>query len=412
MPYKTRNSEKRLRELSKHFKGILLVGARQVGKTTLLHHLFPEARAVTFDPIQDLYGARRDPDLFLDNFPPPLILDEIQYAPELLPALKRRMDTQSGHGQYYLSGSQQLALLKDVTESLAGRVAMVQLGPMTPLERLGFGGTPAWVEAYLDKPDAFAGQEWKRVLGKEEVYQALWRGQLPGTLDLPDTVLPDYYQSYVGTYIERDVRRQGGLADLAGFSRLVGLAAALTAQEVNASQFGREVGVSPRTARLWLDILAACYQWRELPAYHGNAVKRVSGRPKGYLGDTGLACWLQRISSPVALAGHPLVGSVFETMVVNSLVAEASILSSSPRAWHWRSTGGAEVDLLFERDGSLYPIEVKCKTNLSGHDLRGLHAFRETYGKKVRHAVIVYAGTELLRVAPDIVAVPWLTVRA
>ncbi len=412
MHYQPRNMEKKLRELSKHFKGILLTGARQVGKSTLLAHLFPKTKSVTFDPIQDLYGVRQDPDLFLDNFPAPLILDEIQYAPELLPALKRRMDNQPGNGQYFLSGSQQMALLQDVTESMAGRVVVAGLGPMTPLERLGLGGTPPWIGTYLDSPDGLTGQVWKVMTREEGVYRPLWRGQLPGTLELPDSLLPDYYHSYVATYIERDVRRQGGVSDLSEFTRLVGLAAALTAQEINASQFGREIGVSSRTARLWLDILGMCHQWKELPAYHGNAVKRVSGKPKGYLGDTGLACWLQRISSPDALAAHPLAGALFETMVVNSLLSEAALLTAPPRAWHWRSTGGAEVDVVLERDGGLYPIEIKCKTVLSGHDLRGLRAFRDTYGKQVRHAVIVYAGTEVMRVAPDITAVPWLMAKA
>ncbi len=410
MQYKPRNMESKLRVMSEHFKGILLTGARQVGKSTLLAHLFPEAKSVVFDPTQDLYGARRDPDMFLDTFAPPLILDEIQYAPELLPALKRRMDRQQGAGQYYLSGSQQLALLRDVTESMAGRVVVAGLGPMTPLERLGFGGTAPWMGAWLDHPEEFTGKGWKTPVVDGGVYRHLWRGQLPGTLDLPDSLLPDYYRSYTATYIERDVRRQGGVGDLSEFSRLVGLAAALTAQEINASQFGRELGVAPRTARSWLDILGACYQWNELPAYHGNAVKRVSGKPKGYMGDTGLACWLQRISSPDALAAHPLAGALFETMVVNSLLAEVSLLAVPPRAWHWRSAGGAEVDLVLERDGFLYPVEVKCKTVLSGHDLRGLRSFRETYGDKVRHSLVVYGGSEVIRASSGVTAVPWLMV--
>ncbi|MBI2435321.1 MAG: AAA family ATPase, partial [Candidatus Hydrogenedentes bacterium] len=135
--------------MARHFKGVLVVGARQVGKSTLLAHLFPKVKRVTFDPLQDVLGARRDPDLFLDNFAPPLILDEIQFVPELLPALKRRMDENPAQGQYLLSGSQQLALLRTVTESMAGRVGILHLGTLTPLEMEDAGGEEPWLKGYL-----------------------------------------------------------------------------------------------------------------------------------------------------------------------------------------------------------------------------------------------------------------------
>lgn len=407
MNYRVRHIEERLENLGRHFKGVLVTGARQVGKSTLLAHAFPAVKSVTFDPLQDLYGARQDPDLFLDNFRPPLILDEIQFAPELLPALKRRMDANPAPGQYFLSGSQQLALLRNVTESMAGRVGVLQLGTMTPAEALGFGGATPWLGRYLDTPDSPS----EFVLDIPEapggVYRWIWRGPMPGTLDLPDEVIPDYYRSYVATYLERDVRLQGEIRDLMEFSRFMGLAAALTAREINASQLGREIDVTPRTARRWLDMLSACYQWRELPAYSNNAVKRVSNKVKGFVGDSGLACWLQRISSPEALAVSPMLGAMFETLNLNALLNAANVLPLPPQAWHWRTYGGGEVDLVLERDGRLYPIEFKCKTALSGHDTRGIRAFRDTHGEKVQTGLIVYAGREVYRVSEHAIAVPW-----
>lgn len=405
--YKTRNIEKRLRAMTDHFKAVLVVGARQVGKSTLLAHVFPNVKAVTFDPVQDIYGARRDPDLFLDNFPSPLVLDEIQYAPELLPALKRRMDQNPASGQYFLSGSQQLSVLRDVTESMAGRVGILHLSPMTPHEASGVGGEQPWIERYLQTPDDPASIVQGYMPVEDGFTRHLWRGAMPGVITLPDDLVPDYYRSYVETYVERDIRRQGEIRDLMGFGRFLSIAGAMTAQEINASHFGREIGVSPRTARHWLDMLAACYQWQELPAYSGNVIKRVSGKRKGYVLDSGLACWLQRISSPEALSASPLLGAVFETYVVSFLLSQIALMPSAPQAWHWRAAGGAEVDLVLERDGRLYPIEVKCKHALSGHDSRGLHSFRATYPEKAMPGVIVYAGTETYRLSEHIIAIPW-----
>jgi len=405
--YKTRNIEKRLRTMTEHFKAVLVVGARQVGKSTLLAHVFPDVKSVTFDPVQDIYGARRDPDLFLDNFPSPLVLDEIQYAPELLPALKRRMDQNPAPGQYILSGSQQLSVLRDVTESMAGRVGILRLGPMTPHEASGVGGEQPWIERYLQTPDDPASIVQGFLPVEDGFARYLWRGAMPAVIHLPDDLVPDYYRSYVETYVERDIRRQGEIRDLMEFGRFLGIAGAMTAQEINASHFGREIGVSPRTARHWLDMLAACYQWQELPAYSGNVLKRVSGKRKGYVLDSGLACWLQRISSPEALSASPLLGAVFETYVVSFLLSQVALMPSAPQAWHWRAAGGAEVDLVLERDGKLYPVEVKCKHALSGHDARGLHSFRATYPETAMPGVIIYAGKEAYRLSEHVIAIPW-----
>jgi hypothetical protein len=290
---------------------------------------------------------------------------------------------------------------------MAGRVGILHLGAMTPLETQGFGDDEPWLKRYLENPGEPSGYVREVPSYPEALFRRLWRGLLPGTLDLPDDLIPDYYHSYVSTYVERDIRLQGEIRDLMEFTRFISLAGALTAQEINVAQLGREIGVTPKTVRHWLDMLAACYQWREIPAYSGNAVKRVSSKRKGYVGDSGLACWLQRISSPESLASNPLLGRVFETMLVNSLLNLANVLAMPPLAWHWRTAAGAEVDLVFERDGKLYPIEVKCKSNVTGHDTRGIRAFRDTYGRKVQPGLILYAGQDVYRVSEHATAVPW-----
>lgn len=407
--YRQRHIEKKLLEYSKYFKAVLVTGARQVGKSTLLAHLFPNMKTFVFDPVQDHFGARRDPDLFLDNFPPPLILDEVQYVPELLPALKRKIDSLNGFGQYFLTGSQNLAMLRSVAESMAGRVGILHLEGMTAHEMFG-RPDGLWLESFLDNPARLV-RENKGLLDTPPLNRLLWRGSMPGTIDLPDMILPDYCRSYIQTYVERDVRIMEDIRELASFSQFLAVCAALTGQEINASHLGREIGVTPATARRWLDLLINTYQWFELFPYHGNTIKRVSGKRKGYWRDTGIASSLQRITSPDSLAVSPLFGAMFETWVVNSLYRQAELLSPPPLLYHWRTAGGAEVDVILELDGRLYPIEIKGKSALTGHDSSGIRAFRQTYGEeKVGNGLIIYAGKECYRIDRDTIALPWNSV--
>lgn len=407
MNYRPRHAEGLVRRLAGHFRVVLVTGARQTGKSTLLKHLFPRARHVLFDPLKDMHGARRDPDLFLDTFPPPLVLDEIQFVPELLPALKRRVEGTQRKGLYLMTGSQNLALLRDVSESLAGRVGIVHLEGMTPLELAARGRERTWLPRWLKEPEKGPALFGRPAVKSDRLVRFLWRGTLPALLDLPDDMVPHYWDSYVRTYVERDVRVAGDVRNLADFTRFLELSAALTAQEINDSQCGREVGLAPATARHWRELLSASYQWTELSPYHGNTLKRVSGKRKGHIADSGLACHLLRLSSPEALLGSPLLGPLFESWVVHCLRQQFVCLRMAPQLCHWRSAGGAEVDVVLELDGRLYPIEVKCGTSLSGHDARGLRAFRDTYGKKVAPGLILYAGQDVVRLDRDTTAIPW-----
>ena len=408
MKYRTRHAESKLQQLARHFKVVLITGARQVGKSTLLTHVFSDTKVVVFDPVQDIYGARTDPELFLDSFPPPVILDEVQFVPELLPALKRRVDLTDACGQYLLSGSQNLTVLRSVAESMAGRVGILHLGGMTPHEMTGRGASAGWLRTYLSTPAALPDVFTDTMSELGSLTRFLWRGSLPGLLDAPDDVVPDYLSSYVQTYVERDVRLAQDIREVAGFGRFLGLTGALTAQEINASQLGREIGVTPTTARKWLDLLTATFQWLELSPYQGNTIKRLSGKCKGYVRDAGLACSLQRVSSPEALAVYPALGAIFETWAVNAIHRQFVTLAVPPQPYHWRAFGGAEVDIVLERDGRLHPIEVKCKTRLTKHDTRGLRAFRDTYGQeRVAHGLVIYAGSECYRVDKHTTALPW-----
>lgn len=407
MNYLKRHVEKQILESAKHFKAILLLGARQVGKSTLLNHLFSEMKAVVFDPIQDLYNARKDPDFFLESFPSPLILDEVQYVPELLASLKRKVDQNDAKGQYFLTGSQNFSTLRTVAESMAGRVAVFHLDNFTPQEMLGLGSEECWIAKYLEQPSFY--KNCKLASDKlPSLVEFLFRGTFPATFELPTSQIPRYFRSYLQTYIDRDVRTQENIHQLAEFDRFLGISASLTAQEINSSQLGREIGISPPTARRWLDLLMFTYQWFELLPYYGNTIKRIAGKKKGYFKDSGFACYLQKIESPESLAVSPKLGAIFETWAINWIHQQFSTISVPPNSYHWRTSGGAEVDLILERNGKLYPIEIKCKTNLTKSDLTGLKAFRETYKKSnIQTGLIIYAGSEVYKINENTLAIPW-----
>lgn len=411
MNYLERHLEQRLLRHAKTFKTVLVAGARQVGKSTLLHHVYPNVRQVVFDPVQDLYGARTDPDQFLETFGSPLILDKVQYAPELLPALKRRVDRSEEKGQYFLTGSQNLAVLRNVSESLAGRVGILRLDGLTPAEQAKNATASSWLESYLKDPDELA-ENASRIqtlqLGKS-LCEYLWRGELPALVPFENEDIPAYWGSYVQTYVERDIRMMADLSDLAQFGRFLRLCGALTGQEIFQSQLGRELGINPKTARSWLNLLAWSYQWIELPAYSGNTIKKLSSKPKGHLQDSGLACYLNAIPSPESLLASPAFGNIFESWGVGWIHRQTQRLPLPPAIYHWRTQNGAEVDAILDYNGKLFPIEFKATSRLSKHDTRGIQAFRNTY-KNSAPGVIVYGGKVPYQLSEHAIAIPWAAV--
>ncbi|MFH0764368.1 MAG: ATP-binding protein [Candidatus Omnitrophota bacterium] len=414
MKYRHRAIEPKLISLAKHFPIIVVTGARQVGKSTLLSYLFGRgAEHIVFDPVTDEFGVRKDPQFFLQQHKTPIILDEIQYVPELLAIIKKHVDRDRAPGQFYLTGSQNLSVIKSISESMAGRAVIVDMDAMTVPERNGTADKKFnfWLETILA-----SGREFGSVKNLKNpaaasrnnpLYKMLWRGGYPGTLDLPDDLFTDYFRSYIRTYVERDIRILAEVSDQQKFSRFFGVVAAMTAQEVNHSHLGRELGVTPQTASRWLDILKATYQWFELPPYHGNLIKRLSNKGKGYLTDTGLACYLSRISSPEALAVQPIIGAIFEAHVVLEIKRMFSVLATPVNLYHWRAHSGAEVDIVIERDGMLWPVEIKCKANINSSDMRGINAFRAAYPKQCGPGIVVASVEEPLLFSKDVIVLPY-----
>lgn len=407
--YVERITTRRLTRLAATFPAVVVTGARQVGKSTLIQHVFGKTSdCVVFDPSVDVENARKDPDLFLNNHKTPLILDEIQYAPELVSAIKRRIDKNRIAGQYIITGSQQWGVLNSIAESLAGRAVFLDLEGFCLAETTQSKIDQSWLKTWLDNPDRLIQSRPQKAATELSLYEHLWRGWLPEARFLPAETIPDFYTAYIRTYIERDARLLADVSDWQLFGRFIRLVAALSAQEINHSQLGRELGLTPKTSRRWLDILKATFQWFEVPPYSGNTVKRISGKPKGYIADTGIACAAQIISSPGAVGGHPLWGALFETAVAGEIRKLCSVLSPRPNIYHWRTHAGAEVDLILERDGVFYPVEIKAKTNVEKKDTSGITAFRKTYPHlHVEKGLVIAPIEKIFPLSGHDYALPW-----
>jgi hypothetical protein len=406
--YKERLITKRLKGLVSTFPVVVVTGARQTGKSTLLTHIFPDIESIVFDSAVDLTGARRDADMFLDNHPAPVILDEIQYAPEVVSAIKRRVDKNRKPGLYLLTGSQQWSVMKSISESLAGRAVFIQMESFSLSEINQQSPEQNWLERWLSFPVADFTDTFKRLPISRTMYEQLWRGWMPETDSLDLKYIPDFYRSYIQTYIERDARLQTEVSDWQQFGKFVQIVSAMTAQEINYSQFGREIGINYQTAKRWLAVLKSTFQWFESPAYSGNAIKKISGKSKGYITDTGLACALNLISSHKALGGHPMLGALFETAVVAEIRKLSGCISTPPQLYHWRCHSDSELDILLERDGVFYPIEIKAKSNPIKSDTKGISAFRKMYPKlKIAAGLVICPCEKFAKISENDYALPW-----
>lgn len=406
--YVKRIISKKILNLFENFPIVVVVGARQVGKSTLLKHLFPNFSYVLFDPAIDVENARKDPELFLKNRKIPLILDEVQYAPELISLLKRKIDEDQSSGQYLLTGSQQWGVLKNVSESLAGRAVFVDLEGFSLLEIANIEEESSWLERWLENPDDFIKFKHNKIDLPNTLFEHLWIGGMPKVQFLKFENIQNFHSAYQRTYIERDIRLLANISDLQLFGRFVRLVAAFTAKEINYQELGREIGLSAKTAKRWLNLLKETFQWYEYPPYRGNVIKRISSKPKGYFADTGQVCFSQSIATPTSLGSHPFLGSIFETAVVNEIRKQCSWMNMPPNIYHWKMHSGAEVDLILERDGKYFPMEIKVKSRPNKFDTLGIKAFRNSYPNlKIEKGLIIAPCEEFMQISDNDYQLPW-----
>jgi len=365
--YIPRRLEGPLRQANTVFPVLMVTGPRQSGKTTLLQHLRePERRLVSLDDLDLRRLARDDPKLFLAQFPPPLVIDEFQYAPDLLPYIKIAVDelrtrgrNREAAGMYWLTGSQQFVLMRHIRESLAGRVAIFNLLGFEPAERTGIlSNGPSVFDAPVDEIVPWADRPAPR-----DVFSRIINGSMPGFLSAgagPET-LRQYYSSYVQTYLERDVSALDGVRNLRGFELFFRLLAARAGQLVNCADIARDVGVSAMTIREWLTILERSFHVITIAPYYRSFSKRLVKTPKVYFLDSGLHAWLTGWNDPDTALSGPLAGSLFENWVVGLLVRGSWHRGTDHGLSFWRTSTGQEVDIWRETAGRIDTAEVKLR---------------------------------------------------
>jgi predicted AAA+ superfamily ATPase len=352
----------------KQFPAVVVTGPRQVGKTALVRHVFPDAEYVSLDLPSIAADAENNAERFLRGRREPLIVDEIQYAPSLFRYLKAIIDEDKRPGRFVLTGSQNFLLMQGISESLAGRSAVLNMLNLSASEvKEGLGGFD------------------------EDLY--LFQGGYPELYARPELDPHLWYAAYLGTYLERDVRNILNVGSLRDFDRFLRAVASRTAQMLSYSDLARDVGITPNTAKAWISVLQASGQVFLLEPYYGNIGKRLVKTPKLYMCDTGLAAFLMGFESWELVTRHPVIGALWETHVVMQVVKHFYATARAIPLWYWRTSQGEEVDLLIQRGGRFIAIECKYAESVNQGALKGFNAMLRSQGEKSLSAGYVAART-------------------
>lgn len=391
-----------LRKAAAEFPVVVLTGPRQSGKTTLLRHMFGEKYGyVSLEPPDTRTAAVQDSRGFLEAYRPPVIFDEVQYAPELLPYVKELVDNRRDRaGQYLLTGSQNLLLLERVTESLAGRAAMLRLLPLTRREADGQPHAPLPWES--EQPAKFL-----KGHALEEVWASFVRGSYPELVADPGRDIQLWHAAYVQTYLERDVRAIRQIGDLTQFQSFLRALAARSAQLLNLADLARDLGVAVNTVKAWLSVLEATYQVIVLRPYFANVGKRLVKTPKVYFTDVGTLCYLTGLKDPEHAASGPMGGPILETAVLTEVFKAMTHRGVNPQIYFWRTSAGTEVDIVVEVGGKLVPIEVKLSATPRTAFSAPIRAFQADFGKRAAWGYVVHPGEVRLPLGSQVTALPF-----
>ncbi len=400
--YVSRTLEAFLEKATKQFPVLMVTGARQVGKTTLLQQLAGKKRQyVSLDNPLILNLAKEDPALFFQRYQPPILIDEIQYAPELLPYIKMAVDEDRNPGRFWLTGSQQFHLMRDVSESLAGRVGIVNLLGMSRGE---IGELGQKVKPFLPSK----GKQTKKaptVLALPELYELIWRGSFPAVALDRNVDRNLFYSSYVQTYIQRDVRDLTKVGDEMAFLRFLRACAARTGQLLNMTDMARDADIAVNTAKNWLSILQASGVIYLLEPYHTNVTKRLVKTPKLYMLDTGLCAYLTEWSSPKTLEAGAMSGAVLETWIIVELLKSYWHNGLQAPFYYYRDKDQKEVDLLIVQDGTIHPVEIKKTASPGKKDVRHFQVL-DKLSLPVGDGAIICLATESLPLTESVCSVP------
>ena len=361
MTYIKRDLEPKILSLSKEYSAILITGPRQVGKTTILRQLMQKDRAyVTLDDLEDRAMAQNDPALFLQLHDRPILIDEVQYAPQLFSYIKIEIDNGAEPGSFWLTGSQSFHMMELAQESLAGRVALLHMPSLSQHEIYGSGSNSPFsidLNALKGRATTHAPADM------QEIYQRIWKGSMPGLISSRFSDRDVFYSSYLQTYIDRDVSELINLTDKLIFRDFIRAAACRIGQLLNIHAIAQDVGVSDDTAKRWFQVLEKSDIIFYLRPYSNNLLKRTVKTPKLYFFDTGLVAYLTKYSSPDILANGALNGAILENYVVSEVLKTYQNDAKECLLWYYRDKEMHEIDMIIESDGMLHPLEVKRSVN-------------------------------------------------
>ena len=386
MSYIRRSLEKIVLQVTKEYPVVLLSGPRQVGKTTMLKKLMEGTARnyVSLDDLQERELARTDPELFLQLHKPPILIDEVQYAPELFPYIKIIVDKEQNKGAFWLTGSQVFSLMRGVQESLAGRVALLSLSSLSQAE--AYGGEEEMFT--LNTESLLSRKKGRKLADAEEIFKRIFKGSMPAIVSGDISSPGIFYNSYLSTYIERDVKSLSDAIDSLKFLRFITALAARCSQMLNVSELARDAELNQKQVKDWLGILETLGIIFYLYPYSNNLLKRLVKTPKVYFYDTGLVAYLTKWSSPETLASGAMSGSILENYVVSEI--RKSYLNNGKEAfiYYYRDKDAKEIDLVLEQDGELHPIEIKKSANPAAEILRVFPVLDKSSFKRGNGAVI------------------------
>lgn len=404
MNYIHRDLERKFIKMNKAFKAILVTGARQVGKTTMLKHLAEdEGRTfVSMDDARNRDLAKSDPHLFFQMFKPPILIDEVQKAPELFECIKQICDETEENGLFWLTGSESKKLMKEAGDSLAGRICILKMYSLSWKEKNG-------IDADLDM-----GYTLEELMLREkhfpksdimQVYEHIWRGGMPGTLFYDAEQLYNFYSSYIDTYLMRDAVDDNGITDTVGFRKVLTACAAFVGNLVNYSDIALAGGVSIPTAKSWVKILENMGVVFLLDVYANNELKRLIKTPKLYFCDTGLAAYLSMWTNRDVLMNGAASGHFFENYVVGELLRNASYGRNKVNMTYYRDTNQKEIDVVIEENGMLHPIEIKRSTNPEKKLVKTFDVLKKS-GNKMGTGLVICMTDRVFPIDEDNIMVP------
>ena len=386
MPYIKRSLEKVVLQVTKEYPVVLISGPRQVGKTTMLKKLMEGTNRnyVSLDDLQERALAKNDPEMFLQLHKPPILIDEVQYAPELFSTIKLIVDKEHRKGDFWLTGSQIFDLMKGVQESLAGRVAVLSLSSLSQTEIYGGEDHPFQIEIeHLTKR-----KEGRTRADLQEIFRRIFQGSMPAIVSKEISNNSIFYASYLSTYIERDVRNLSDAIDSLKFLRFLTAVAARCSQMLNVNEIAKDAEINLKQAKYWMGMLETLGIIFYLHPYSNNMLKRLVKTPKYYFYDTGLVAYLTKWSSSETLENGAMNGAILENYVVSEIRKSYLNSGKAPFMYYYRDKDAREIDIVLEQDGELNPIEIKKSANPAPEILRSFSVLKKAGLKRGKGAVV------------------------